>query len=68
MTFEKAIENLKKGKRIRRKSWKKLAIALDGERLTTYHLKGDEWKQTNGKEPFFRTDAIRAEDWEVVND
>ena len=68
MTFEKAIENLKKGKRIRRKSWKKLAIALDGEKLKTYHLKGDEWKQTNGKEPFFRTDAIRAEDWEVVND
>lgn len=66
MTFEKAIENLKKGKRIRRKSWKKLAIGFNGEKLTTYHLKCDEWKLTNGKEPFFRVDAIIATDWEVV--
>lgn len=66
MTFEKAIENLKKGKRIRRKVWHKLLITLEGEKLKAYYLDNNKWKPFTRKTPFFREDAILATDWEVV--
>lgn len=67
MTFEKALEAMKQGKKVHRKAWTNgIAVALDSKNKIRYWIKDDD--NHYGGEYIFNSIEVFADDWEICRE